>query len=271
MKIDCLIFSKDRACQLDLLLRSIKDNFEEIHPIILFKQTNENYKLGYEKVNSYHSGYEWIEEESFVPDLRKIVSTFRNQFFLVLVDDEIVIRDYPIKNAMYALELNNDLHCVSLRMNPSIHYTYTADLASPPPTFFDDYRFDDLLFWNWENYDGRTDWGYPSCINSHIYRKEFIIPMIQNLPFNNVNRLEGLLNLQRSSFKKQMACFNKSKTINIANNLIQTGTNRHSNNPEYSVENLNRKFLEGNRISTENFYNYDNNLATLERDYIWLK
>ncbi len=95
--------------------------------------------------------------------------------------------------------------------------------------------------------------------------------MINAIPQGNVNDMEGMLNRQRKSFKPKMVCLEKSKTINIANNITQTGHNRSSENPDFSMEALNRKFLEGYVIDKNPFYNMENDKATFEMDYTFIK
>jgi hypothetical protein len=126
-----------------------------------------------------------------------------------------------------------------------------------------------MFRWNWRTRSNFTDWGYPSCINSHIYNRERFVQYVSKINFNHPNGLEGMFNNIREYFKSFNACFEKSKSINIANNIIQTGTNRHGRNKDFSVKTLNREFLNGNLLSTEPFYNFENTMSTFEKDYEW--
>lgn len=267
--IDILIFSKDRACQLDLLLRSIKDNFKEIknNITIICKGSNEDYIKGYLKLSKKFPLYTWKGETDLVQDIKLTVKKFIQDFSMCFVDDEIVIRDYSIKPFLKVLNEDNDVHCGTLRLGRNIgNYCYTADLHSTIPDYESTLE-NDIYKWEWRLGDQRTDLYYSSCINSHIYRTDFFKYWIDKLDFNNVNSLEGMLNNERESFKKYMICGKVSKTINIANNLSQSGTNRHSNKQEYSLKSLNDKYLEGYIIDEKKFYNMVNDKATFESDY----
>ena len=157
-------------------------------------------------------------------------------------------------------------------MGTNVNYTYTANVDSPPPPFTVYTNEDDKLFeWDWGTQDPMADWGYPSCINSHIYRTNFFKNNVLPMNFINVNMLEGILNNQRGKFPPHMICFNKPKTINVANNLTQSGHNRHSGKEEFSLESLNNKYLDGYLIDVKPFYNLDINMATFERDYTFIK
>lgn len=268
--IDCLIFSKDRACQLDLLLRSIKDNFKELQNIkILYLPTNESFNDGYSKIQQMYPEYEWIREQNFVNDTLGIFYSFKNEFVLNFVDDEIIIRDFPIEPALNFLR-SSETHCVSMRMAPHINFCYTANRPDPQPEFLElDFNGTKMFRWDWRTRPNNVNWGYPSCINSHIYKTEEFVQNVSMVNFQYPNALEGNFNLIRERFNKFNACFEKSKSVNIANNLIQTGPNRHGSIAEWQVDNLNREFLNGRRLSTKPFYGFENTLATFEKEYEW--
>jgi hypothetical protein len=265
--IDSMIFSKDRACQLDLLLRSIKDNFKELKKIIiLYLPTDNEFEKGYEIVKKTYPDFEWIKESNFVKDTLDIFNSFKNEFLVNFVDDEIVIRKNSIKEALDFLR-NQYFHCISLRMAPHINYCYTGNLSDEPPEFE---NVNNLYMWDWRK--AKTvngDWNYPSCINSHIYKTEDFKKYISMIQFQHPNGLEANFNNIRQNFKPFNICFKKSKSVNIANNLIQNGTNQHGLIPEWQVNNLNNQFLNGRRLSTKPFYNFENTFATFEKDYEW--
>jgi hypothetical protein len=212
----------------------------------------------------------WFEEKDFVKDYRTILETFpKYHSALILVDDEVVVDDINVQDKLVHFT-NLDLHCISLRMHPDINYCYTADL--PSPNMECTYSINNtLFFWDWRKWDSRIDLGYPSCINSHIYQCDWLQYFSKVLKYKNVNELEGYLNLQRDLFKPYMMCFKNPKTINIAANLVQTGTNRYSGLDEFTTENLNTKFLSGYRISTSNLYGLKMNTPTFEYHYVWEK
>jgi len=271
--IDTIIFSKDRAMQLELLLRSIRDNFKELTNIhILVKGTTEDFNSGYLKLAKMYPEHKWVAESDIVKNVQNIINSFESKYAMTFVDDEIVIRDHSVKPMLDILEEFDNIHCASLRLGNNIgDYCYTADLSDKKPKL--DFMRDGsgVCKWDWTKGDGRVDWYYPSCINSHIYSTQFLKDWINKMSFGNINDLEGNLNRCRSEFKHYMICMEKSKTINVANNLTQTGYNRHSNKPEFTLEELNKKFLEGFIIDSKDFYNINNDIATFEKDYRLIK
>ena len=64
--INIVIFSKDRACQLELFLRSMKNFFFEwslCKVSILYTYSNDSFKKGYEKTRFYHPEFNYVLED----------------------------------------------------------------------------------------------------------------------------------------------------------------------------------------------------------------
>lgn len=267
--IDVIIFSKDRAMQLDLLLRSIKDNFKELSSVnIICKGSNIEFVNGYVSLSKKFPEHNWVSETNLIDDVKVVVNKFDKEYCVTFVDDEITTMDHSIKPLIDALDNDKEetIHCASLRLGRNIgDYCYTADIKATKPEFLEIEK--GVFKWDWTKGDGRVDFYYPSCINSHVYRTSFLKKWINSINFGNINDLEGSLNSNRDNFKSNMICLDKSKTVNIANNLTQTGFNRHSNKQEFSLEELNNKFLSGYEINKDDFYNIDNVIATFEKDY----
>lgn len=272
--LDCTIFSKDRACQLDALLRSIKDNFKEIESAnILYKASNDFFNQGYEELKKRYKEFNWIKEIEFTSDYKRIVSEYKKEFCLNLVDDEIIINPYPINIFLNGLSKNQEIfHCSTLRLHPQVNHTYTWNLDSPLKNIIRIKNLDDYFAYDWGSNDIRTEWGFPSCINSHIYRTKFWQLNIQNLNFRSVNEMEILFHFnQRQNFKKLIMGYKEPKTISIANNKTQEGVSRHSDKQEYSLENLNKRFLDNYIIDVRKFYGLKWNEATFESEYSFIK
>lgn len=276
--IDCMIFTKDRACQLELLLRSIQEKMPSLkHITIIVKATTPAYNAGYQKIFDKYPFYNWVRETNLINNIKSTISMFRQPYCVTFVDDEVLVNNNAPVPALQLLESNKDIHCISLRMHPEIEYTYTSNTQSPPPATFVKYKRDDdtvykgleIFTWDWRKHSNSTDWGYPSCINSHIYRTDMFKQLTLQPQYANVNQLEGVINNQRERFAPKMACYSRPSSINIANNLIQDGTNRHGTKPEFTPDNLNKKLLEGFIISSRNLYGLKQKTATFECDYLF--
>jgi hypothetical protein len=267
--IDCFIFSKDRACQLDLLLRSISDNADNIHYgdiSVLVKCSNGEYEAGYKLVKEKFANITYINETNFTQQIKAMVSGFKHQHCLGLVDDDVFVNKFdPMR---IGLINEPSIHAISLRMNPKVNYCQTQDRAMTPPQFVKQGIF---YIWDWSKENPNDDWGYPSCINGHVYRTGQFKELMARLNFGNPNGLEGQINLNRRMDQPKMACYENSKLLNVPHNLTQSGWNRISNKQEYSLKSLNDRYLSGNIISTENLYGINQTAAHMAVDYKLVK
>lgn len=273
--IDCLIFSKNRAAQLDLLLRSIQKNFSEINSnniSILFKYTNNEFAQGYDKLIRKFAQYTWITEQNFQTDTRSIVQSFTQPLSVVFVDDEVVVNDFKILSSIKILYDVLAIYGISLQMHDSINFSYSANKSSPPPKSYITFsKYAELIGWNWAEFNQFVEHGYPSRINSTIYRTQFLQRWVSSLKFKNANDLEGQLNLNRATFQPILACFKNPKTILTASNLVQTGFNRFIDSPETKIEFLNDKFLNGYILNLDEFIGMKKNSPCFPHIYSFEK
>lgn len=93
--IDCLIFSKDRPAQLDLLLRSIQKHAPGLYRTvgILWAASERTYASGYERCWRENQGW-WFEqrEREFETDVRQWLELY-GPTVSFLVDDDVFYRD----------------------------------------------------------------------------------------------------------------------------------------------------------------------------------
>jgi hypothetical protein len=94
--ISICIFSKDRACQLELLLKSIKrfvKDWDKQKIGIIYKASDKSYENGYDLVKKKHPEFTYIFETNFHKD---VLGFFKETFKLVmfLVDDDVFINDF---------------------------------------------------------------------------------------------------------------------------------------------------------------------------------
>lgn len=246
-RMNIIIFSKDRGCQLDLLLRSIKFNFPEINKSykihILYKYSNEMYGAGYVKTISYHPDIHYVLENN--SDFKKLVIDLidiNKELTLFFVDD-IIFKDkfeFSSEEFKYFL-LSKDIACLSLRLHPGINYCYTMNVPMTPPKFLRD----DLLIWRWREACA-GDWSYPMSLDGNIFRTEDIYSKIISLNYSNPNTFEGIM-ATNPIINPNMICFKLSKIVNIPANKVQdVNTNRHGS---INQQHLNEQFIIGRRLS----------------------
>lgn len=265
--IDTLIFSKDRACQLDLLLRSIKDNFKELENInIIYKYSNDEFKKGYDKIIKKFNYINWIKENDFYIDVKKTIQDFNSEYFLGLVDDDVVIRK-PDLNLILP-KFTKDIVCVSLRLNKNINYCYSQNTNINLPEFVESKKF---LKWRWTILPHYGDFGYPSCINSHIYKLDWFKNLLEDFSFTYPNELEVQLDKNRDHQKPYMISYLKTIVLNIPNNVSQKLKSRAGNNKIFTLDALNHAYINGYVINTNNLYEYNNISAHEEVPYNFIQ
>lgn len=254
--INWCLFSKDRSCQLELLLRSTKEYFNEYNDTkinVLYTYTNESFKQGYDKVIVKYPEINFIKENNFKNDLIKLVDD-KNKYSIFFVDDQVFKESFTLNDIP---DFCNETSCVSLRLHPRLNYCYTMNIPMKPTN---------KTKWDWTKETG--DNGYSMSVDSHIYLTFDIKPYLINLNYTNPNSLEGLMACYPLK-KKYMVCFENSKTFNNPINKVQTNNpNKHGN---ISAEYLNQEFLNGNIIDLEPFRGLDNESCHKEMPIKFIK
>src|SRR5215510_3710114 len=90
-----IIFSKDRAMQLDACLRSFVLHCKDIdhcHQRVIYTVSNERFERQYEALKSSYPEIEFIRETSFHSDLVFAMQRFSHVIFLV--DDNLFIGEW---------------------------------------------------------------------------------------------------------------------------------------------------------------------------------
>lgn len=251
MGLNVILFSKDRAMQLELFIRSFNKyvkNFDKYIIKVLYTYSNEEFRKGYDKlINMNYLNVKYFKETNFKNDLINLFNS--NEKYSVFFVDDIVFKN-PIDfndEQMELFENNKDILCRSLRLQPNLTYCYPMGIIMKNPNFLENNIFD------WKNQDG--DYGYPMSVDGHIFRTNEILSYVINLNYTNPNSFEGNMSIRPLNLSK-MICYDKSIIVNNPCNKVQNNNpNLHGN---ISINELNNKFLEGYIICMENFDNIEN-------------
>lgn len=253
--LNIIIFSKNRACQLDLLLRSIKTFWVDMFYfkfLIIWNTDNKYFYEGYQKVIQDHPEFYFKEQTG--PLKTSIIESLKEtkEYFVFFVDDNVFKEPFKFWDKKIEEMENNDILCISLRMGTHITKCYTQNISSPIPNFEQNFK------WKWNGSPG--DWGYPMSVDGHIFRTSDIIDSIKYKNYSNPNNFEDAL---RSNIPNRpyMTCFENSKILNIPINKVGTYPNRHGN---ISTEFLNENYLKGKKISIDNIKGLKNESPHIE-------
>lgn len=258
--MNIIIFSKNRACQLELLLRSMKWSFKEFNESvikILYTYSSDEFKRGYDRVISLHSDKNiiWKKETSFKKDLLGLIDTSQKHS-VFFVDDDIFKENFSINdNEFKYFQSHGDVLCLSLRLHPNLSYCYTMAMSQRIPLFNGNNVF------LWYNQDG--DYGYPMSLDGHVFRTKDIISLLTELYYNNPNSLEATLAI-RPLLQPKMICYNKSIIFNNPVNKVQDWNNNIHGN--ITAEFLNNEFLSNKIIDFDYFINFENISCHQEMD-----
>src|SRR5581483_4660004 len=142
MILKTLVFSKNRACQLELLLRSLPYS-----PSVLYTYDKE-FELGYTKLMKMYPKVDFIKQTNFKSQLLEFVQSCK--YILFLTDDDVMIETFS-ENLPEYLEFIKSPDVVSLSLGLS------SSVAGKK--------------WKWQKYRNNYRlrmWGYPMSIDSCI-------------------------------------------------------------------------------------------------------
>ena len=246
--IDVIVFSKDRAAQLDLTLSGLKRHLKEWAEqsyTILYTYSSDLHKLAYDKVKRLHPEFKWIEETNFQQDTKNIFNSGNKSYVSFLVDDDVWINDMSLNSPEFNEFKNNpQIACLSPRISKQVNYCYTARLQTPPPKVFIN-----NTTWYWTSSELAGDWNYVFSIASfHIFRREDLTNLINTVPFRGPNTFEGsCLAPYPPRHRPLMICFENCKVFCGTNNRVQVENGNHHEN-SHTPDMLAKNFLLGRRL-----------------------
>jgi len=269
-KINVVIFSKDRACQLELLLRSFKKCFSEwdqAEITVVYKTDNHAFAQGYQLCQKLHPEFNYVSESStsFKQATLNAINE-DNSLTMFLVDDIVFKEKFSLQDPEFQqIGNDNEILCISLRLYPGVNYFYAINRPVSVPQFREDGA------WRWIGAEG--DWGYPMSLDGNIFPTKIIKLITEYLDFKNPNSFEYLMNKDSIFLGKLpfMLCYKEnSKLLNIPANKVQ---NIFSNRVGDLVKpgDLNERFLNGEIILLEPFIGEKHNAVHVELPYFFDK
>jgi hypothetical protein len=214
----CVVFSKDRAPQLDLLLRSVACNAQGMGTLsILYRASNSRHARAYREVLSRHAPVVTasVEQTDFRAQLVEILDSITHPRMFFLVDDVVFVR--PV--AFDALCAFPPAVIPSLRLAPHLDYAYTMRRPMPLPVFSGGAPAG-MRLWRWR--DGLLDWNYPLSLDGHIFATDEMRVLAGHCAFGSPNSLENALQQFRPVFLPRFGlCFEQSRIVNIPCNRVQ--------------------------------------------------
>ncbi|MBE1426050.1 glycosyltransferase involved in cell wall biosynthesis [Desulfomicrobium macestii] len=247
--ISAIIFSKDRALQLELCLRTLLNNcidfnIAKIH--VIYTYSNDTNAKHYELLKQEYKKIHFCKETNFHIDLINCIGDAK--FILFIVDDNIFINKFSITTTTDILKNNHNAIGFSLRLGKNIKYHYPSNSDQVQPKFTK--KEENIYFANWTL--NTKYFGYPLEVSSSIYKSDLILPIIlSDKTIKNPNSLESQLHFFRNNFLNYPLLFFYGQSVAFCNplNIVQTEyLNRHSGGLQNSAKYFANCFEKGERL-----------------------
>ena len=269
--IDVIIYSKNRACQLDACLESLIKHFPFGDITISYKWTSDQFFAGYMLVSSKYDKHpiHWMIQDNIKSNtLTMLRSGTKN--VLVLCDDFIFT--HPVDTACIERTMASPL---VNNFNPAMGMNITHCYAHNKPQRASHYKIqDDVLLWRWRK--NTLDWGYPNHITAAVYKRRWMRLAVSIVKIPSMGYLEGRLSCAtrvKMITPPYNASFVTTKAVGLQVNQVQTDFpgNRHGKLPGQTLEALNDRYLHGERINVSEFYGKEYDQVIIEPEFTWVK
>lgn len=279
-----IVFSRDRAMQLDATLASLFlhcRDAKELQLSVIYETGSHSHSRQYARLAKQYGSVRFIEQRDFRQDVLRLLFPqyvekrgFRRLFLglharfgkhddvrmygcparcvLFLVDDNIFVRDFSVVDIQGLLQAHARSLGFSLRLGTNTRYCYPLDKPQIVPRFT---RVGNgVIIFDWTSArESGYDFSYPLEVSSSVYRVGDLLPLLIPLRFRNPNTLEGMMAANSLRFgisKPFLLCYEQSRTFCAPLNRVQTiAENRASVAPEYSAKHLSEMFDDGYRIN----------------------
>lgn len=252
--ITAIIFSKNRACQLELLLRSIKLNANNLFSdiIVLYDCDSRGFQLGYEQVSFIYENVRFFKQHDFCEDTKELISKSR-EYVCFFVDDNFFYRKSPINHRhIESLFYSSDsFGCFSLRLGDNV-VVFNQYAKSNNRHVLNHHRKLVYMYevpinvWQWNTLPKHGyPFGYGFSVDGHIYNTEVLLKAI-DFEFDNPNGFEGNFNVNH--IPPLMGCLPQNLIVNNPINLVGSSNNAAGKWYGKSLEELNSQFLRGKSI-----------------------
>lgn len=217
--ITAIVFSRNRAMQLDALLTSMELFTPGVFDVtVSYRYDSEEFEQGYKTVQREHPSAFLVKRCHLKADILKLLEHARaNVAFFT--DDDVFYR----KISEREMKIPSDCLCFSPRLGLNTNYCYPM---------------------NRDQKVGELDFKYPWSIDGHVYRREAIVKrFLETGHFDTPNDLESSL---QDRIDHKINWLEQSCLVNIPHNIVQS--QYPNRNGGQSFKDLNRRFLAGERI-----------------------
>lgn len=247
--VSVLVFSKDRALQLEAMLRTFYQccaDAELADVNVIYAASTEAHALQYATVADVLSRARFRPERNFHEDTIRFAR--RTPYLLLAVDDAVFVRRFCLQDGVRALAEHPELIGFSYRLGRNITAHYPTGTIQETPDFAS--LEAGLLQVDWTR--SAQYFAYPLEVSSSLFRTADIIPLLEQQPYDHPNTLESMLNGCKHAYvvaRPALAFYETSAAFCIPLNVVQDRfDNRHAAQQDWSAEALAARFAKGERL-----------------------
>lgn len=249
--IHYIIYSKNRAAQLDLLLQSIDKLANLITVSVIYTATSDRFWNGYQymfKGYQYDCLHAIKAQQDFKQDAIDILQETDTPLIGFLTDDTVFYRYMP-----YSADFYHDVmyrkNCNTFSLRNGYNTQHQCHFERKWLDLKPHWEEDDLIMWDTSQYDYDTDFGRPISIDGNFFMRDAFMPMLIKEHWNDPRSLDGL---NPAPLGTNMMSFKESVVVNIPVNLACNGyANNWGRFSVHTLGDLNDALLEGKRLSLE--------------------
>lgn len=266
--ITSIIFSKDRAMQLNAFLSSyiaLVHNYEKIY--IIYKCSDDRHQKSYEDLITIYKNqpFIFIKEENFRNQLLNIITYDKAKSIIFYVDDMIFIKPFDY---LELKTIDTSKYILSLTRGEDLTFSIVLNKPLKIPTF-QKYSNNFVMF-DWFEYGDFSDWEYPLGVSGYMFGRKECLLMLENIPFKAPNSLESNLQKFLPLFKNRKGvCPVKVLAVCVHANIIQTEISNRILGT-FSIQELLDKWENFLEIDISDFYD-KNAMVAQEWRYNFIK
>lgn len=194
-----LLLSRDRACQLELILRSIQTNWlgsDQISFTVLYRTSSDDDLQGYNKLmkDTKKGPFKiiWQPQYNFGEQFAQWLHTHKDDFVGLFTDDCIFYKPFRTTPSDVVQLISPDCLCFSLRLGLNTTKQYYVENTYQRPLSDLGYELldGDYIKWNWKIRPPYENYGYAFSWDGYIYRASDLIYWCGDGSFGSPRHLE---------------------------------------------------------------------------------
>lgn len=236
-----LIWTHNRAAQAECLVRSIKENFENLPDILmLYSYSDEEYEKAYKKIDEEHETYLMVSEKTLEKPVNFMVDLCNSYSHLCFfADDNYFFRHTSVKEEYF----KNTIFSFRLGLNTTCQDIFNNKWQRPLSYYS---KKNGILTWRWSEYPSLDNYGYPMAFDGHVFSTKELKPILKDAhSVRHPPSMESYLVGQRHRVTPFLSSFEKSCCVNIPVNNMSGNT---QSNKSLDIVEANKKFLNGERL-----------------------